>query len=280
VFTTPPYASCVVLHLIGRTARDSGVIGENPPKRRRTQNFGCINTWDAGKNMSLNVSRVMHPSRGKREKQAGTDQSRKNRRLPGALVRENTQMNDTGSHQLTRRSLLQVFAATMVTAAPFFAGVPAYARGAGDIRKLNFYSGRTGEQMNIIYWIDGKYVPEALVEVNHFFRDWRNNKTKQVDARTLDFLAATHNLLRVNEPYMLLSGYRSPETNAMLRARSRNVARDSLHMRGQAADVRLQSRSVSQIARAAMACQGGGVGRYSGSNFVHFDCGEARSWGA
>jgi uncharacterized protein YcbK (DUF882 family) len=181
---------------------------------------------------------------------------------------------------VTRRSLLQIFAATAITAAPFFSAAPSYARGAGDIRKLNFYSGRTGERMNIIYWIDGKYVPEAIAEVNHFFRDWRNNKVKGVDPRTLDFLAAAHNLLRVSEPYMLLSGYRSPETNSMLRARSRNVARDSLHMRGQAADVRLQSRSVSQIARAAMACQGGGVGRYSGSNFVHFDCGEPRSWGA
>jgi uncharacterized protein YcbK (DUF882 family) len=134
--------------------------------------------------------------------------------------------------------------------------------------------------MNIVYWIDGEYVPEAIAEVNHFFRDWRNNKVKQIDARTVDFLSAAHNLLAVNEPYMLLSGYRSPETNAMLRARSRNVARNSLHMQGQAADVRLQSRSVSQISRAAMACQGGGVGRYSRSNFVHFDCGVSRTWGA
>lgn len=133
--------------------------------------------------------------------------------------------------------------------------------------------------MNVIYWIDGNYVPESMAEINHFFRDWRNNKVKAVDPRTVDFLAAAHNLLRVSEPYMLLSGFRSPETNAMLRARSRGVASDSLHMRGQAADVRLQSRSVAQIARAAEACGGGGVGRYSGSNFVHFDCGANRTWG-
>jgi uncharacterized protein YcbK (DUF882 family) len=189
-------------------------------------------------------------------------------------------MTETPSHALTRRSLLQVFAATLVTAAPLFSAAPAYARGAGDIRRVNFYSGRTGEKMNLIYWIDGDYIPEAVAEINHFFRDWRNNKATQIDTRTIDFLAATHNLLQVSEPYMLLSGYRSPETNAMLRARSRGVARDSLHMRGQAADVRLQSRSVSQIARAAIACSGGGVGKYSRSNFVHFDCGAHRSWGA
>ena len=93
-------------------------------------------------------------------------------------------------------------------------------------------------------------------------------------------MAAAHNLMDVNEPYMLLSGYRSPKTNAMLRSRSRGVAKNSLHMQGKAADLRLSTRSVSQIARAAKACHGGGVGRYSGSNFVHMDCGVVRTWGS
>ncbi len=188
-------------------------------------------------------------------------------------------MHQVTTLNMTRRSILGAFAATAVMAAPFFPGVTAYARGAGDIRRLHFYSGRTGESMNLVYWIDGKYVPESLAEINHFFRDWRNNAVHNIDARTIDFLAATHNILRVNEPYMLLSGFRSPQTNAMLRARSRNVAQNSLHLRGQAADVRLRSRSVAQIARAATACNAGGVGRYSRSDFVHFDCGAVRSWG-
>ena len=110
-------------------------------------------------------------------------------------------------------------------------------------------------------------------------RDWRTDGVMNMDLRTIDIMAAAHNLLDVNEPYMLLSGYRSPQTNAMLRSRSRGVAKNSLHMRGQAADLRLSSRSVSQMARAAIACQGGGVGKYSGSNFVHMDCGVVRSWG-
>ncbi|NBB96655.1 MAG: DUF882 domain-containing protein [Alphaproteobacteria bacterium] len=187
-------------------------------------------------------------------------------------------MQDTGN-TVTRRALLGAFAATAVSAAPFFPGVTAYARGSGDIRKVNFYSGRTGEKINIIYWVDGDYIPESLSEINHFFRDWRNNKVKQIDPRTVDILAAAHGLLRVNEPYMLLSGYRSPETNAMLRARSSGVARNSLHMKGEAADVRLKSRSVSEVARAATSCGAGGVGRYSRSNFVHMDCGVVRTWG-
>lgn len=141
------------------------------------------------------------------------------------------------------------------------------------------YSGRTGERLDMIYWIDGQYIKDAVKEVNYFMRDWRNDQVKGIDLRTLDIMAASHNLLNVNEPYMLLSGYRSPETNAMLRSRSRGVAKNSLHIRGQAADLRLSSRSVGQMAKAAAACRAGGVGRYSRSNFVHMDCGEVRTWG-
>ena len=78
----------------------------------------------------------------------------------------------------------------------------------------------------------------------------------------------------------LLSGYRCPKTNAMLSSRSRGVARNSLHLKGQAADLRLKSRSVGQMAKAAEACASGGVGRYSRSDFVHMDCGPIRHWGA
>ncbi len=77
---------------------------------------------------------------------------------------------------------------------------------------------------------------------------------------------------------MLLSGYRSPATNAMLRSRSGGVARNSLHMRGMAADLRLKSRSVGQIYSAALSCHAGGVGKYARSDFVHMDCGDIRSW--
>lgn len=141
------------------------------------------------------------------------------------------------------------------------------------------YSGRTGETLDSIYWIDGEYIPEALTEVNRFMRDWRSNEVTRIDSRTIDIMAAAHNLLEADEPYMLLSGYRSPGTNAMLRSRSSGVARNSLHMKGQAADLRLSSRSVGQMAKAASACAAGGVGRYSSSNFVHMDCGAVRTWG-
>lgn len=188
-------------------------------------------------------------------------------------------MEQSNSAGLTRRSLLRAFAATTVAAAPTFSNAAGFLRGGGDIRRLRMYSGRTGERIDMIYWIEGKYIKDAVREVHHFMRDWRTDGVKQIDLRTIDIMAAAHNLMDVNEPYMLLSGYRSPATNAMLRRRSKGVAKNSLHMRGQAADLRLSSRSVHQMARAAASCRAGGVGKYSRSNFVHMDCGQVRTWG-
>ncbi len=184
------------------------------------------------------------------------------------------------SNRMTRRSLLGVFAATTLVAAPHYANAFSIRRGAGDFRRIKFYSGRTGERLDTIYWIDGDYIPEAMADINRFFRDWRNNQQHQIDRRAIDLMTAAHRLLEIDEPYMLLSGYRSPETNAMLRRRSRNVARNSRHTIGQAGDLRLRSRTVNQMARAAIACNAGGVGRYSRSDFVHMDSGPVRNWGA
>lgn len=189
-------------------------------------------------------------------------------------------MADLTASGFTRRGLLGVFAATAVVAAPTCSNAFGLLRGAGDIRRIRMYSGRTGEKLDTIYWIEGEYIPEALNEITYFMRDWRSDKTKDIDPRTVDIAAAAHRLLDVSEPYMLLSGYRTAQTNAMLRSSSRGVARNSLHMKGQAADLRLRSRSVSQVYRAASACEAGGVGKYSRSNFVHMDCGPIRTWGA
>jgi uncharacterized protein YcbK (DUF882 family) len=180
---------------------------------------------------------------------------------------------------ISRRRLLGIFAAGMVAAAPTYSKAFGFLRGAGDIRRIRMYNGRSGESIDTIYWVDGKYIPEVMQEIDHFMRDVRTGTARPIDPRTIDIIAAVHRMLDVTEPYMLLSGYRTPQTNATLRARSRGVARDSLHMRGQAADLRLRSRTVGQIARAAEACASGGVGRYSRSNFVHMDCGPIRSWG-
>lgn len=189
-------------------------------------------------------------------------------------------MSNTNVGRISRRALLSAFAATAVTAAPVYSNTFGFLRGGGDIRRLKMHSGRTGEKIDTIYWVEGRYVKEALKEINYFMRDWRRDAVTTMDRRTIDIMAAAHNMLDASEPYLLLSGYRSPETNAMLRSRSRGVARNSLHMQGQAADLRLGSRSVRQMAAAAAACNAGGVGKYSGSQFVHMDCGPVRVWGS
>jgi uncharacterized protein YcbK (DUF882 family) len=188
-------------------------------------------------------------------------------------------MATAGNSGFTRRGLLGVFAATAVVAAPTYSKAFGLLRGAGDVRRISMYSGRTGESLDTIYWIEGEYIPEVIKEINHFMRDWRTDDVVKMDPRNFDIMAASHRLMDTTEPYMLLSGYRSPATNAMLRSHSRGVARNSLHMKGQAADLRLKSRSVGQMARAAKACAAGGVGTYPRSDFVHMDCGPLRTWG-
>ncbi len=188
-------------------------------------------------------------------------------------------MTKLSSLSMTRRGILGAFAASTIAAAPTFTNAAGLLRGAGDIRRIRMTSPRTGEKIDTIYWIEGSYIKDAVKEVNLFMRDWRTNGTIAIDTRTIDIMAAAHNLMDVQEPYLLLSGYRSPKTNAMLRSRSRGVAKNSRHMKGQAADLRLGSRSVNQMFRAASACAGGGVGKYSRSNFVHMDCGPVRTWG-
>ena len=185
-----------------------------------------------------------------------------------------------GSQSISRRNLLRAFAATAVAAAPTYTNASGFLRGAGDIRRLTMFSGRTGERLDTVYWIEGKYIKDAVAEINKFMRDWRTGGVVQIDLRTIDIMAGAHRLTEANDPYTLLSGYRSPETNAMLRRRSGGVAKKSLHMEGKAADLRLPGRSVRQLASAATSFRAGGVGRYSGSNFVHVDCGPMRTWGS
>jgi len=180
--------------------------------------------------------------------------------------------------KITRRGLMRAFAATALTAAPVFGNAAGILRGAGDVRRISMRSQRTSESIDIIYWIEGHYIPQAMEQINIFMRDWRENSVINYAASNIDIMAASHRLMETSEPYLMLSGYRSPATNALLASRSRGVASNSYHMRGMAADLRLSSRSTTQMAAAAIACNAGGVGRYGGSNFVHMDSGPVRTW--
>ena len=178
-----------------------------------------------------------------------------------------------------RRTFLKTFSALGVgLTIPSIASPLSFFSAAGDIRKIKFQNSNTGERVNTIYWIEGQYVQEALDQINYFMRDWRQNKVIKIDTANLDIISATQTLLDTEEPFELLSGYRTIKTNKMLAKVTAGVARNSYHIKGMAADLRMRSRSVDQIGKAAESCNQGGVGRYVNSSFVHIDCGPKRRW--
>lgn len=201
-----------------------------------------------------------------------------NRRFRRALFPADAEQN------LSRREVLGYAAIGAAGAAAAVAtkganAAPGYLRGLGDFRRLKLVNHRTGERLNIIYFADGEYIPEAMDELSYLARDWRKDEIMPIDQRTLDISAAMYRKLDTSEPFQLVSGYRSTETNSMLRRNGRGVAKNSYHTRGMAIDLSLQSRSVSQMYGAAMSLKAGGVGRYTRSHFVHVDCGPCRNWG-
>ena len=178
-----------------------------------------------------------------------------------------------------RRKFLKIFStASAMLMAPNIGLSANFLSKSGDIRKIKLQNSNTDERVNTIYWIEGQYVHEALDQVNYFMRDWRQNKVIKIDTANLDIISATQTLLDTEEPFELLSGYRTVKTNKMLAKVTAGVARNSYHVKGMAADLRMRTRSVSQIGKAAESCNSGGVGRYANSSFVHIDCGPMRRW--
>ncbi len=144
-------------------------------------------------------------------------------------------------------------------------------------RALSFYNLHTGERLRTVYWEKGEYVPGALDEINYILRDFRQNEIKPIDPNLLDLLVTLRDRLHSNDNYEVISGYRSPVTNAMLHANSEGVAAHSLHMDGRAIDIRVPGRPLSLVRAAAFSMQRGGVGYYPG-RFVHVDTGRVRWW--
>jgi len=145
-------------------------------------------------------------------------------------------------------------------------------------RKLAFSNLHTGEHASIEYWAQGSYESGALSEVNHLLRDFRNGEVHPIDPGLLDLLHDLHTRLGSNEPFQVISGYRSPHTNQMLRDAGHGTARKSLHMVGKAIDIRLGDRGLTDLHAAAVSLRAGGVGFYPAENFVHVDTGRIRYW--
>jgi uncharacterized protein YcbK (DUF882 family) len=145
-------------------------------------------------------------------------------------------------------------------------------------RNLSLVNLHTGEQLRCCYWRSGAYLPQALADVARVLRDHRTGEVHPIDPRLLDLLTQLSGRLGAARPFEVISGYRSPKTNAKLHARSSGVATRSLHMDGKAIDVRLPGVPLTRLRDAALALQAGGVGYYPKSNFVHVDVGRVRRW--
>lgn len=181
-------------------------------------------------------------------------------------------------HPLNRRSFVKLglLAAAAVVAPP---APLAFGKGASAAEKsLAFYNTHTGEKLNTVYWAEGHYLSQSLREINYILRDARTDQIHDIDPGLLDLLFVIHKAIDAPQSFHVISGYRSPETNAYLRAHSRGVAQHSLHLVGRAIDIRCPGRELRAVRKAAIALRGGGVGYYPKSDFVHIDTGRVRYW--
>jgi len=187
------------------------------------------------------------------------------------------------SRMLSRRSFLSTLAAgvPLVALAPSAfaeAWSPASPAASMATRALTFAHTHTGEHLNVEYFTAGEYLPDALQTVNHFLRDFRTGDEHVIDPGLLDLLHSLNGLTGSSKPFQVISGYRSPKTNDMLRRHSEGVAAGSLHMKGQAINIRLADVPLPKLRNAALEAQRGGVGFYPASDFVHVDTGRVRYW--
>ncbi len=180
---------------------------------------------------------------------------------------------------LQRRKFLQF---SLAAVAGVGLSAPAFARSAEEGRPdrlLRLYNTHTGESLQTTYWSEGNYIDSSLEAVNHILRDHRTDQVARIDPDLLDVLYKLTISLSSAQAFHIISGYRSPLTNARLAAESNGVAKHSMHLDGRAIDIRLPQRDLSVLHAAALKLKAGGVGFYEKSNFVHLDTGRVRAWG-
>jgi uncharacterized protein YcbK (DUF882 family) len=155
---------------------------------------------------------------------------------------------------------------------------PPSPRLAGLEKSLAFYNTNTGEKLTAVYWFRGKYLPESLRAINRLLRDHHSDEICPIDPQLLDLLHALGSIVDADQPFEVISAYRSPYTNSWLRQFNSSVAERSMHTEGKAVDLRLPGRDIATVRRAAIALQSGGVGYYPYARFVHIDTGPVRYW--
>ncbi|PKP77285.1 MAG: Twin-arginine translocation pathway signal [Alphaproteobacteria bacterium HGW-Alphaproteobacteria-3] len=152
-------------------------------------------------------------------------------------------------------------------------------RAGASARELDLINTHTDEKLKIVYWANGRYEPEALAGIDRLMRDHRSGDVHAIDPALLDTLHALKRKLGTNEAFHIVSGYRSPVTNAQMHESNAGVAKKSYHMRGMAVDIRVPGRELSYLRNAALDIGTGGVGYYPRSDFIHVDVGPVRQWG-
>jgi len=160
-------------------------------------------------------------------------------------------------------------------------GLPALAKAAQPApaeRTLRLYNTHTGESLRSVFWAEGQFIPDALKDINKLLRDHRNDKIADMDPKLILLLNDVSDKFGDGQTLHIISGYRSPESNAKLAAASNGVAKHSMHMDGKAIDIRLPGKDLAQLHKAAMSMKAGGVGYYPDSQFVHMDTGRVRYW--
>jgi uncharacterized protein YcbK (DUF882 family) len=168
----------------------------------------------------------------------------------------------------------------LITASLALAGASVAGRALADIpvRALSLHNLHTGESLEAAYWQAGAYVPQALSAFDHLLRDHRTGDVHPMAPHLLDLVNVLGRKLETRQTVQIISGYRSPQTNASLHEASSGVATHSLHMLGQAMDIRIPGVELSHLRDAALSLGLGGVGYYPGSDFVHVDIGRVRRW--
>jgi uncharacterized protein YcbK (DUF882 family) len=177
-----------------------------------------------------------------------------------------------------RRFLRWGLAAATALISPRVLKAAAVAPGAPAERRLSFFNTHTAERLEACYCRAGRYDPGALREINHILRDHRTGDVGDIAPDLLDLLHGLGRRFETPQPFHVISGYRSPATNAALRRHSRGVASQSLHMFGKAIDIRVPGVSTGELKTLALSLAAGGVGYYPRSDFIHVDIGRVRSW--
>ncbi len=151
--------------------------------------------------------------------------------------------------------------------------------GPNATKELAFHNLHTDERLRITFWKKGHFDFAALAKINHILRDFRTGDVYPIATNLLDLLHGLQTRLQTDVPIELISGYRSPKTNAMLAKASGGIAKKSLHTKGLASDIRMHGVSLRKIQMEALLMRRGGVGFYPKSDFVHVDTGRVRKWG-